>query len=401
MKKICFVAEYMYCGGTEKSLLALLDMMDRKKYTITLLLLKKRGELLNQLPKDIEVCEIPLPEDEEDDLLIGRGAALKKAVKKRKFILAMHKAIRGVKMMSGGKGDSERRLWYYENISPKIKEYPKKFDVVIDYMGYGLFNTFYAAKKITAKIKISWVHFEPVHAMPDFDVFKNILSDYNYIMCVSKNSKHQMEKLIPELSDRYKVFYNIVNVKDIQFKATEEKICKNPNEINVVSVGRLTFQKGFDIGVEVIKHLVEDGYPIQWYLIGEGSQRKELEELIRKSGVAQKHIKLLGRQLNPYPYISMCDIYFQPSRHEGYGIAVAEARAFAKPIVVTDFAGAREQLIDGETGIISKCEVEALYHSLKKLLDNPELMKYLSQNLERQMQENCQIQEFERILDQA
>ena len=96
-----------------------------------------------------------------------------------------------------------------------------------------------------------------------------------------------------------------MNVKDIQFKATEEKICKNPNEINVVSVGRLTFQKGFDIGVEVIKHLVEDGYPIQWYLIGEGSQRKELEELIRKSGVAQKHIKLLGRQLNPYPYISM------------------------------------------------------------------------------------------------
>ena len=97
----------------------------------------------------------------------------------------------------------------------------------------------------------------------------------------------------------------------------------------------------------------------------------------------------------------MCDIYFQPSRHEGYGIAVAEARAFAKPIVVTDFAGAREQLIDGETGIISKCEVEALYHSLKHLLNNPELMKYLSQNLERQMEENSQIQELEYILDQS
>lgn len=401
MKEICFVAEYMYCGGTEKSLLALLDMMDRKRYKITLLLMKKKGELLNQLPKDIEVFEIPLPEDEEDDLLIGRGAALKKAVKKRKFILAMHKAIRGVKMMSGGKGDNERRIWYYENISSKIKVYPKKFDVVIDYMGYGLFNTFYAARKIRGNIKISWVHFEPVHAMPDFGVFKNILSEYDYIMCVSKNSKRQMEKLIPELSDRYKVFYNIVNVKNIQFKATEEKIPKNPDEINVVSVGRLTFQKGFDIGVEVIKRLVEEGYPIKWYLIGEGSQRKELEELIRKSGVTQKHIELLGRKLNPYPYISMCDIYFQPSRHEGYGIAVAEARAFAKPIVVTDFAGAREQLIDGETGIISKCEVEALYHSFKKLLDNQELMKYLSQNLKRQMQENCQIQEFEHILDRA
>lgn len=401
MKEICFVAEYMYCGGTEKSLLALLDMMDRKKYKITLLLLKKKGELLNQLPTDIEVCEIPLPDDEEDEVLIGRGAALKKAVKKGKILLAMHKAIRGVKMMSGGKGDSARRLWYYEEIADKIKDYPKKFDVVIDYMGYGLFNTFYAARKIRGSIKISWVHFEPIHAIPDFAVFRNLLSEYDYIMCVSKNSKHQMEKMIPELRDRYKVFYNIINVKNIQLKATEETISKNPGEVSIVSVGRLTFQKGFDIGIEVIKYLVEDGYPIKWYVIGEGDQRKELEELIGKSGVAKEHIELLGRKLNPYPYISMCDIYFQPSRHEGYGIAVAEARAFEKPIVVTDFAGAKEQLIDGETGIISKCEVEALYHSLKKLLDNPELMKYLSQNLKRQMKENCQIQEFEHILDRA
>lgn len=401
MKEICFVAEYMYCGGTEKSLLALLGMMDRKKYKITLLLLKKKGELLNQLPTDIEVCEIPLPEDEEDELLIGRGAALKEAVKKGKLTLAMHKAIRGVKMMSGGKGDNERRLWYYENIAHKIKDYPKKFDVVIDYMGYGLFNTFYAARKISGNIKISWVHFEPAHAMPDFAVFRNLLSEYDYIMCVSQNSKRQMEKMIPELSDRYKVFYNIVNVKDIQLKAIEEKIPKNPGEISIVSVGRLTFEKGFDLGIEVIKRLIEDGYPVKWYLIGEGGQRKELEELIRKSGVAKEHIELLGRKLNPYPYISMCDIYFQPSRHEGYGIAVAEARTLWKPIVVTDFAGAREQLIDGETGIISKCEVEALYYSLRKLLDNQELMKYLSQNLKRQMKENSQIKELEYILDQS
>lgn len=401
MKEICFVAEYMYCGGTEKSLLALLGMMDRKKYKITLLLLKKKGELLNQLPTDIEVCEIPLPEDEEDELLIGRGAALKEAVKKGKLTLAMHKAIRGVKMMSGGKGDNERRLWYYENIAHKIKDYPKKFDVVIDYMGYGLFNTFYAARKISGNIKISWVHFEPAHAMPDFAVFRNLLSEYDYIMCVSQNSKRQMEKMIPELSDRYKVFYNIVNVKDIQLKAIEEKIPKNPGEISIVSVGRLTFEKGFDLGIEVIKRLIEDGYPVKWYLIGEGGQRKELEELIRKSGAAKEHIELLGRKLNPYPYISMCDIYFQPSRHEGYGIAVAEARTLWKPIVVTDFAGAREQLIDGETGIISKCEVEALYYSLRKLLDNQELMKYLSQNLKRQMKENSQIKELEYILDQS
>jgi len=79
---------------------------------------------------------------------------------------------------------------------------------------------------------------------------------------------------------------------------------------------------------------------------------------------------LLGQQLNPYPYLKMCDIYFQPSRHEGYGIAVAEARAFCKPIVSTNFAGAQEQLINNETGIITECTIESMYRGVKLLLDN-------------------------------
>ena len=72
MKKICFIGECMLCGGTEKSLLSLLPYLDREKYEITLLLLKKNGDLMPFLPDDIEVGEIPLPKEEADDLLIGR-----------------------------------------------------------------------------------------------------------------------------------------------------------------------------------------------------------------------------------------------------------------------------------------------------------------------------------------
>lgn len=64
-KKICFVAEYMLCGGTEKSLLSLLPLLDRNKYDITLLLMKKKGDLLTELPEDIKVHEIPLPKELE------------------------------------------------------------------------------------------------------------------------------------------------------------------------------------------------------------------------------------------------------------------------------------------------------------------------------------------------
>ena len=144
----------------------------------------------------------------------------------------------------------------------------------------------------------------------------------------------------------------------------------NPNVPLIGMVSRLTNQKGFDLGIEVIERLCKEGYAIRWYIIGEGNQRAELEQKISETVYAKESIVLLGQQLNPYPYLKMCDIYFQPSRHEGYGIAVAEARAFCKPIVSTNFAGAQEQLINNETGIITECTIESMYRGVKLLLDN-------------------------------
>ena len=47
-----------------------------------------------------------------------------------------------------------------------------------------------------------------------------------------------------------------------------------------MSIGRLAYQKGFDLGIEVIEKLCKEGYAIKWYIIGEGNQRTELEQKI-------------------------------------------------------------------------------------------------------------------------
>lgn len=402
MKKICFVVEYMYCGGVEKSILSLLQFIDRRKYEITILLMKKKGDLLSELPNDIEICEIPFPEDEIDDLLMGHHYALNKAIKDGNLAEAMRKAVRGVVMSIKSRSDCEKRLRYYKSIEKKIAEYPKEFDVVIDYMGYGLFNTFYAARKVRGKVKISWVHFEPYQAIPDFDVFYEILDEYQHIMCVSENTKKQMKNIMPKLSNRYHTFYNIVDSKDLHLKAQKEIVPKKTGEIAIVSIGRLDPPKGFDLGIVVIERLFAEGYPVKWYIVGEGWQREILQEYIEKSNIARECVVLLGQKLNPYPYIDMCDIYFQPSRHEGYGIALAEARAFNKPIVATDFAGAKEQLVEGKTGLITTCSEEGLYQALKQLLDNCELREEFSKNLEAQQEQwPSQVKFLEEIFEQA
>ena len=403
MKKICFVAEYMLCGGTEKSLLSLLPLLDRNKYDITLLLLKKKGDLIAELPADIKVQEIPLPKEIEDELSYGRKKALIQTFKKGKIIQVFKKIIDGLRMLINTKSDVGRRVWYYKSIKNKIQKYPEKFDIVIDYMGYGLFNSYYAAEKIQGKVKISWVHFEPKKCMPDFSDFKEVLQKFQYIMCVSKETERNMLELIPELSGRYRVFYNIVNGEELKEKSDLMEIKKGKNVFSIVSIGRLAHQKGFDLGIEVIEKLCKEGYAIKWYIIGEGNQRTELEQKISESIYAKESIVLLGQQINPYPYLKMCDIYFQPSRHEGYGIAVAEARVFCKPIVSTDFAGAREQLINNETGIITECTIESMYEGLKLLIDNfNEFQCKFSKNLEAQLgTDKNQVYLLEEIFEQV
>ena len=72
----------------------------------------------------------------------------------------------------------------------------------------------------------------------------------------------------------------------------------------------------------------------------------------------------------------------QPSRHEGYCITLAEARAFNKPIITTDFVGAREQIIDGETGIIVEFDKRKIYDQIIYLSKNKHLMKKFEKNLD-------------------
>ena len=99
----------------------------------------------------------------------------------------------------------------------------------------------------------------------------------------------------------------------------------------IVSVGRLSNEKGFDLAVEASKILKDKNINFRWYFIGDGNQREALEQKI-KSYQLQNHVLLLGLKDNPYPYIKKAKIYAQTSRFEGKSIAIDEAKILRKPI---------------------------------------------------------------------
>ena len=83
-------------------------------------MLKKKGDLIAELPEDIKVQEIPLPKEIEDELLYGRKKALIQTLKKGKIIQVFKKIIDGLRMLINTKSDVGRRVWYYKSIKNKI-----------------------------------------------------------------------------------------------------------------------------------------------------------------------------------------------------------------------------------------------------------------------------------------
>jgi glycosyltransferase involved in cell wall biosynthesis len=89
----------------------------------------------------------------------------------------------------------------------------------------------------------------------------------------------------------------------------------------------------------------------------------------------EHEVILLGFCINPYPYIKHCDIYVQPSRHEGYCTTITEARILKKPIVATRVSGVSEQIKDMITGRIAEISVESIAGTLSELISAPKLIK--------------------------
>lgn len=185
----------------------------------------------------------------------------------------------------------------------------------------------------------------------------------------------------PYLSNKTEVIYNIVDIDEIIERSNEKiKLEFNSNYINLLTVGRLTEEKGYDLIPYVVRKLKEKRVKFKWYIIGEGELRSKLEEQIISLNL-QEDIILLGSLDNPYPYFKNCDIYVQPSRHEGYCITLAEARIFNKPIVTTNFVGALEQITNNETGLVVSFNISELVTAIYKLITNKELRIKFSNNL--------------------
>lgn len=375
-KKILFMVINMNVGGTEKALLTMLSEIDKERYDVTLLMLEKEGDFLDDIPNWVNIKYLEgykeIKDEIEDPLQV---TAIKSFIR-----LKIKKSISMIKIYYKYKvnNDIYPMIDYYLNKYPIMEE---EYDLAVAYAGPMDFISYFVVNKIKAKNKIQWVHFDVTQIGLNKKFAERIYSKFDRIFTVSKEAREKLIETLPSIKDKTDVFYNIVSSRLITELAKEGKSFEDDfNGIRILTVGRLTYIKGQYMTVPVLARLKKEGYNVRWYCIGEGMGREKVEKLIKEYKVEDDYI-LLGSNSNPYPYMKDCDIYVQSSKHEGYCITLAEARCFDNPIVTTNFTGANEQIVDKYNGLICEISEEDLYEKVKELLDNNILVDKIKHNL--------------------
>lgn len=393
-KKLLFVMESLRIGGAEKSLVTLLSMMDTSKYEIDLYLFRQRGEFMEQLPKGINLLD-------EDVQAKYFQEDFKTAWVKYFLCGDWRRSWHSLHWLIGCAFQrlcNPRNEYYgWQHLKKIYTNQQEVYDVAIGYLEKK--STYYIVDCVNASVKVAFMHTDydaiPHDKKLDELYFKNL----DGLAVVSEHTKDTMEKHFPFMKNKIHVVKNMVSSDVIRHMAEEEieefSSC-NPNTIKIVTVGRLTLQKNIDGAIDILDGLRKNGLDAEWFVIGEGEEHVNLEQKIKSHNLESK-FHLLGSKVNPYPYMKKCDIYVQPSRWEGYGITVAEAKTLGKPIVASDIPEFNEQLIDGVTGRIAKTE-EDFVSIITELVKEPEQMERLTSALSKEVIKHDELNKFYKMI---
>lgn len=388
-KKILFVIDSLGCAGAEKSLVTLLSLIDSTKYQIDLQLFSYGGELEEFIPKHVNILpELGYFKDTKCNLC---SHLLSFKLKTLLFRLLFSIRIRKSNLKHA---DRARIFWTLtRNIIKPIKN--TEYDIAIAY-GHNI-PTFYVAENIVAKKKFAWVNVDLKLSEPNLNYQYQFYKKFTNITCVSESSYNQFCRLYPSLKDSAKIIYDIIDssfIKQLSEVVSPKDIVQD-NTFKILTVARLNYyQKGYDVSLEACKIIKERGLNFKWYALGTGEYRTQMIDYIKENEL-DNYFELLGTRSNPYPYFRACDLYVQTSRHEGFGLSIAEARILNKPVVTTEFDAVWNQMVQGKNGIVVPIDAIAVADAIQDLIEHPEKMAAISDY--QQTEKKGNIEELEKF----
>lgn len=400
-KKILVIGITMAAAGSEKSFLSFAETIDYNRYEVDLLLAVREGDFLPLVPETIRIIDMgPMGELFKISRKNAKNIMMKRYLARNPFrALGL---LPYINEMKKAPNDRERsfaanRMWLH--MMKKMPILSGEYDIALAYWGDR--TMFYMVDKVRAKKKIAWLHFDYAEPPREDAVYRYYFSKCDKVITVSSEIERSLSAALPEIASRVVTVENRIDRKSIRRLALESADFEDDFDgLRLVTVGRICEQKGYDLALGAVARLVNEGYPIRWYVIGagEGDYYDALHSQITALGI-EGAVRFLGIKQNPYPYMKAAYIYLQPSRHEGKPISVEEAKVLGCPILVTNYTSAHEQLDDGRLGMICEISEDDIYSGLKKMLDDNEMRADFKRNLSEFTDQNDEntliLQDFE------
>lgn len=350
MKKILILIPTLKGGGAEKVLIDLLKQLDLKAWQVDVLVLFKGGVYFKELPKNVQLLGPFLPQFPGNTHLLKLFSPqfLYRIFIKKKYQL----------IISFLEGPTTRIL----------AGCPEKDTVLVNWVH----NEF---KKLTDMAS-------PYRSVKEL---KKTYEKFHQTVFVSKTAQQSFQKDFSLSEDKLKVLYNPIDVEKVLIfkkESNQLKIKSENKPWQLVTIGRLTYQKGYDRLLPILAKLAyEDQLSFQLKILGEGEEEEALKKAMKQLKL-EKYVTFCGYQKNPYEILAAADFFICSSRYEGYSTVVTEATLLGIPVLTTACSG-MEEILGSSLGI-SKNQEAAYYQLLKEFFTQEKLQQALQkQTLKR------------------
>lgn len=380
MKTIFIAIHYLELGGAEISLIGLLNALDYSRCDVDLFVYSHRGELMSQIPSQVHL----LP---ENPVYAQIERPIKDVLRDGywKMVLARLRGKRRfARYVSRNHPKDRSAIFSYvmNSVVPQLPEIApeKEYDLAISF----LTPHDIVLKKVRAKRKAAWIHTDYSKIAVDTQLEQPVWTAYDRIVSISPAVTESFLRVFPTLKDKVVEIANILSPTFVRKRAdvissseVEREMPHTKGVVNFLSVGRFSAAKNYDNEPDICRRIIATGVDVRWYIIGFGGDEALIRQRIAESGM-DKHVIILGKKENPYPYMKACDIYVQPSRYEGNAVTVREAQILGKPVVVTNYPTASSQIQDGLDGVIVPLSNEGCAKGIAALIADPEKQYRLS-----------------------
>lgn len=245
----------------------------------------------------------------------------------------------------------------------------------------GFFN------KIKADKYVLWVQVNPeiYSNYKDFDKYDKFLTTSKYI-------KNLVLKYPGIDSSNVYLANPLVDFDDIRNKAKESQDILNKENNNLITIARVSHEKGYDYIIEIAKILKNRDINFKWYMLGFVSKKEEeyyqnILNIIKEYNL-EKNLIFMGAHENPYKYLKHADINILLSKNEAWGLVITEAKALHIPSITSNNSALKEQIQNGVNGFLvdlpeNEKDYELIANKIQELIENKELYNNMVNELKK------------------